>query len=825
MKSISKQPKITSFWRYLLPLVLAANSTAGYSDDLSNVKLLCDNITSQNRVMAKQAGYDIDVLCSQISSVDAKNNKIAPSVKKVARKTVSSTKAIPAKKTTAPFSLKPFGYDLFANAPTTFAPSASIAVSENYVLGPGDTLDFLFYGKKNITLSLEINREGFVAFPELGPIALAGLTYKEAKRLLMAKVSAQMIGTQVSISMGTLKSMQIFVLGEAFKPGAYTLSSLSTITHALISGGGITNIGSLRNIHLKRKGEIITTLDLYDLLLSGDTSNDVRMQEGDVIYVPTVGEQVSISGQILRPAIYEMKGGETANDLINLAGGLLSMAFPKSARLRRINEDGFLTVLDLNMNQPADRALVLKGADHLIVDRITDYKKDIVTLSGAVRHQGDFSWRDGMTISDIIDSRDKLDHDADLDAALLVREIKNSADIEVFTFNLGNVLSGGYDKDNLKLNVRDKIIVFADYQDRSKVLNPFIANLKRQASIDGMAKIVTASGKVRFPGEYPLTMGMTVQDLISIAGGLVESAYSQSAEISRIDLSNPENAISSIVISDLTVSSSTRLVSSDRVIFRTIPEFREARIVELKGEFVFPGNYVFSKGETLSSVIRRAGGFTNEAFVGGSIFLRESLRKREQNEIDRLIDRLDEEIAGEQLRISNSGLNVANQDFDIQKSAVSSLKDIVATGRMIIPLKDILEGRAEDVLLKDGDRLIMPKLTQEVTIIGEVRRPTSYLFDPKLKPSDYVKKSGGFKEAADKKGIYIVKADGRIVMLRTGPFRLISANSSISAGDTIVVPLDTDDSELRGIPLLSEVSQIIYQLSLGAAAINSLNNN
>ena len=874
MKSTTKQLKIAYLLRYVFTLSLMLCSAAGYSQDLSKAKELCNDISDQNKAMAKHAGYDLDALCSEVSAMASPNREAVPATEIVSRKTASSSKNMsdansssmssgvktkntfmdssfeasestmdPENDPTDPSlliddefegqeqeqeqeqSLKPFGYDLFANSPTTFAPAASIAVSEDYLLGPGDTLDILFYGKKNNTISLEINREGFVVFPDLGPIGLSGLTYGEVKKMLKARISAQMIGTQASISMGSLKSMQIFVLGEAFMPGAYTVSSLSTMTHALVSSGGITDIGSLRNIQLKRKGELVATLDLYDLLLGGDTSKDVRVQAGDAIYIPTVGDTVSVDGQVLRPAIYEIKGGESAKDLIDLAGGLLPKALSSSSRLQRINNDGFMTVLDLNMNDSSDQSTALQGGDYLIIDEITDYKKDIVTVYGAVRHEGEFSWRDGMRVSDIIFGRAVLDHEADLDVALLVRELDDSADIEVLTFNLGNIFSDISGKDNLKLESRDMIIVFADYQDRSLVLLPFIENLKRQASIDGLAKVVTSNGKVRFPGEYPLTQGMTVRNLINLSGGLLESAYSQSAEISRIDLSNPKSAISSIVISDLTSPSSTRLMPSDRVEFRTIPEYRETRSIELEGELVFPGTYVFGKGETLSSVIRRAGGFTDEAFVSGSVFLRESLKDREQLEIDRLIGLLNEEVAGDQMRDTNSGLEVDKGKIEAQKSAIESLTSSVATGRLVIPLEDIMANSSQDLVLKDGDRLLIPKVSQEITILGEVRRPTSYLFDPDLSPADYIKQSGGFKDRADEKGVFIVKADGAVIMPKRGLFKFSSAKNSIGPGDTIVVPLDTDDKEIQDIQLLSEVSQILYQLSLGAAAINSLNNN
>jgi polysaccharide export outer membrane protein len=872
VKNTIKQLKITYLLRYAPLLVLMLCSTAGYSQDLSKATELCNNLTDQNKAMAKHAGYDLDALCSEVSAMATPDREAIPATEIVLRQTASSSKniadtnsssmtsGITTKNTfmdssfeaseftmdsendeTDPDlmiygefeeqeqeqeqSLKPFGYDLFANSPTTFAPSASIAVSNEYLLGPGDTLEILFYGKKNNTISLEINREGFVVFPDLGPIGLSGLTYGEVKTMLQARISAQMIGTQASISMGSLRSMQIFVLGEAFLPGAYTVSSLTTITHALVNAGGVTDIGSLRNIQLKRKGELVATLDLYDLLLGGDTSKDVRVQAGDAIYIPTVGDTVSVEGQVLRPAIYEIKGGESAEDLIDLAGGLLPKALSSSSRLQRINDDGFMTIIDLNLNDASDKSTLLQDGDYLIVDEITDHKKDIVTVYGAVRHEGEFSWRDGIKVSDIIDDRSKLDHEADLEVALLVRELDDSADIEVLTFNLGNIFSNSSSADNRKLKSRDMIIVLADYQDRSLVLFPFIENLKRQASIDGLARVVTASGKVRFPGEYPLTEGMTVRDLIYLSGGLLDSAYSQSAEISRLDLSNPDTAVLSIVISDLTSSSSTKLMPSDRVEFRTIPEYREIRSIELEGEFVFPGTYVFGKGETLSSVIRRAGGFTDEAFVSGSVFLRESLKEREQLEIDRLIGLLNEEVAGDQMRDTNSGIEVDEGKIEAQKSAIESLTSSVATGRLVIPLDDIMANSSQDLVLKDGDRLIIPKVSQEITILGEVRRPTSYLFDPDLSPADYIKQSGGFKDRADEKGVFIVKADGAVIMPKRGLFTFSSAEDSIGPGDTIVVPLDTDDKEIQGIQLLSEVSQILYQLSLGAAAINSLNSN
>lgn len=822
-----------SRWLFCALFALGAiSSFYTLSQGIGDIKQLCENATTANKIMAKQAGYDLDLLCGDI--ISTRVDKVAVEAPPpVDRDTISSSGEIAV--AIAPVavsgvrdgvpasSLKPFGYDLFANAPTTYAPAASIPVSSDYLLGPGDTLEILFYGKINNAFSLDINREGFVDFPELGPVGLAGLTYGEAKEMLQARISAQIIGTQVSISMGSLRSMQIFVLGEAFKPGAYTVSSLSTITHALVSSGGISNIGSLRNIQLKRQGTTIATLDLYDLLLSGDTSKDVRVQAADVIYIPTVGDLVSVEGQVLRPAIYELKGGETVGDLVSLAGNLGPKAFSASSKLQRINNEGFMTVLDLNLKERKDASILLQAGDHLIIDAITDYKKDIVTVTGAIRHGGEFSWSEGMRVSDIISNNDKLNPDADLDLALIIREIKNSADIEVMAFDLGSILFDRSSEENIILEARDQIIILSDYQDRADALSPYINFLKRQVSLADLPKVVRSGGTVRFPGEYPLLKNMTIKDLIRLSGGLIDSAYSKSAEISRINLSDPNRATASILVTDLTQTSPTFLESMDYVEFRTVPDFRGSETIRLEGEFVFPGTYVFEKGETLTSVINRAGGFTAEAFVDGSVFLREDLRKREKEEVDRLLRLLNDEISAASL-IDTGQNEVTTEVVAAQQAAVASLSTSVATGRLVVPLVDIISNKAEDVILKDGDKLMIPKVSQEVTIIGEVRRPTSYLFDPTFKKDDYLEQSGGYNEMADKRNVYVVKASGEILIPKRSLFKFTALNETIEPGDTIVVPLDTRDSVLRGVPLLSEISEIIFQLSLGAAAINSFAN-
>ena len=314
-------------------------------------------------------------------------------------------------------------------------------------------------------------------------------------------------------------------------------------------------------------------------------------------------------------------------------------------------------------------------------------------------------------------------------------------------------------------------------------------------------------------------------DLIELAGGLLDSAYSQSAEIARIDMSNPNRAVSTIVLSALTNRSMAPLEPSDYIEFRTVPGFRETQTISLEGEFVFPGVYAFDKGETLTSVIQRAGGFTDEAFAGGSVFLRESLREREQEELERLTETLQEELQAQNLREANADIDIDQDQVALQEKALEDLASLEALGRLVIPLDAIVSFAAEDILLRENDRLMVPKFSQEVTVIGEVHRPISYLFDPDLDQADYIDQSGGLKSSADEKGIYVVKASGRVIKPTRGFFKFRSAQAVIGPGDTIVVPLDTDDEKIRPMALLAEASQIIYQLSLGAAAINTFKNN
>ena len=902
----SAKTKLMARIYVLIASVLLSGSV--FANSLNEAKAMCSNLSDSNRALAKSAGYDVDKLCRGLDSFSAKgdSDQASSGVTVIPRDTVSTTDGRgmgqgdssleammrmldPDFEAEKP-ELKPFGYDLFANVPSSFAAPTNVPVSPNYLLGPGDELSVIFYGKLNKSSTVEVNRDGFVDFPELGPIMIAGLTFSEAKKMLQTQMESQVIGTKLNISMGALRSMQVFVLGEAFKPGAYSVSALSTITHAIMSAGGVSDIASLRNIKLKRNGKTVVTLDLYDLLLAGDVKNDFRLQASDVIYIPTVGGTVSVDGEVRRPAIYELNGEKTAADILALAGGLTPKSFASSSRIDRVGDDGFLTVVDLDLTQNSGKRLKIKSGDYLTVDTVIEEKKSIVTMQGAIHHPADYSWREGLTLSDLVSNESQFPSDLDVNYALIARQIDELGNLSIVSFKPKDVLAANGSDKGMQLYPRDQIYFFAkdieeevdekaeaeaekkqnkfqaglnttesnadntvnqpeaeltenngsdqsllmmmnqdkvddekeELETRETQISPLIERLKTEATYGAPAMIVEVKGAVKLPGLYPLTPNMSLADIVDAAGGLKESAYSGNAEIVRQDNSNSEQSLVFTLSSKLT--DEFLLQAQDSVFVKSTPYYLKKDIVALGGEVVFPGEYTFSRGERLSSIIERAGGFTSVADVNAAIFTREKLKEREEQELKRLRQKLNGELSSENLSDASKGEKPDPRQQALKEELMSELNNVEATGRLVIPLQSILDGDVDDVMLEAGDNLIIPQFRQEVSVVGEVQRPTSYFFDKRLNYKNYIEQSGGLLQTANKKGIYIVKASGQVVV-PGGKFLGASRKSTkIEAGDTIVVPLDTDERPVKGIKLLAEVSQILYQLSLGAAAISSLNN-
>jgi len=724
--------------------------------------------------------------------------------------------------------LKPFGYDLFSNVPTTFAPATDMPVPAEYVIGPGDTVKVQLIGSVKASYSLVVGRDGELRFPELGPISVAGLPYDEMQRRIEDTVAEQLIGTRAVVGLGALRAVQVLVTGEAARPGSYTVGGLSTMTNALLVSGGVTPIGSLRNVQLKRDGRVIAALDLYALLLRGDSRNDVRIQSGDLIFIPPVGPTAGVAGEIRRPAIYEFRGAATVGDLVTLGGGLTAEAAPKLARLERIDPARGRVLLDVDLTTAAGRATPLRTGDVLRIEGVRPTLADSVSLEGHVYRPGLSQFRAGLRLTDVLPSVDELRPNADLHYVLIRRELMPSRRVVALSADLGRAYEQPFSDANPVLNPRDRILVFDLESARTTQLAPLLEDLRRQGTREEPSQVVSVDGSVRMPGTYPLEPGMTVADLVRAGGSLDEAAFGAEAELARYEVVDGETRRTALITINLAAAlagdtgADIPLAPFDLLTIKQVPQWAQQESISLEGEVRFPGRYAIQRGETLAAVIRRAGGLTDLAFAEGVVFTRQSLKEREAEQIRALTDRLERDLTA--LALQNSQLQAggqgAAQSLSVGQSLLAELRNAQPVGRLAIDLPRVLDrepGAAGDILLKDRDRLVVPRRSQEVTVIGEVQTVTSHLYQPGLDRGDYVNLSGGLTQKADDGRIYVVRANGQVVASGGGWFR--DDARRIRPGDTIVVPVDTE--RLPPLPLWTSVTSIIYNLAVAVAAVNS----
>ena len=720
-----------------------------------------------------------------------------------------------------------FGYDLFEGVPTTFAPATDVPVPTDYVLGPGDSIELQFYGAQNESHSLTVGRDGKLHVPNLGPVNAAGLDFGEFREELRGRVSAQMIGTQVSITMGELRSIRVFVVGDVRYPGSYTLSSLSSMTHALFLSGGVSEVGSLRKIQLKRNGKVVSTLDLYHLLLRGDTSGDRQLLPGDVVFVPPMGATAGAVGSVKRPAIYELAGEKTVAQLVALAGGLTPQATANRARLERIGEDSVRTIVDVNLSRESGRNLLLKDGDLLDVPSVVPDFLDAVTLTGHVHRSGGFQWRQGMRLTDLIDSVSLLRENSDLGYIMVRREVPPDRRIEILSANLLEAWANPAGPENIRLEPRDTVYVFDLETGRRRIIEPLLEELRLQTKRGYTQREVTVEGSVRAPGRYPLEPGMRVSDLLRAGGSLSEDAYPLSAELSRYRIVNDSFRETELVRVDLSrvlagdEAADLLLGPYDYLNIKELPLWGEQYEVEILGEVKFPGKYPIRRGESLGSVLDRAGGLTEFAFPEGAIFLREELREREKEQFEMLSRRLESDLISLSLQTTMDSSGA--ETLQIGQSLLAQMRSIEPVGRLVIDLESFSAAEraavGDSLILKDGDQLLVPRRPQEVTVIGEVQYATSHIYREDLSRSDFIAQSGGLTNKADKKRIYVVRASGAVSVESGSLWFGRRGSDDIRPGDTIVVPLDTD--RVRPLTLWTSVTQILYNVAISVAAVNS----
>jgi polysaccharide export outer membrane protein len=733
--------------------------------------------------------------------------------------------------------LKPFGYSLFEGVPSTFAPVSDIQVPMDYVVGPGDTLKVQLYGNDSANYSLTVGRDGRVNFPKLGPIEVSGLSFDAVRDLIEHRVEQQLIGSRVGVTMGDLRSIRVFVLGDVEKPGSYTVSGLSTMTNALFVSGGVKKTGSLRRIELKRNGQLITVLDLYDLLLHGDTSGDRQLMPGDVIFIPPIGRTVSVYGAVRRPAIYELKTERSASQVVDIAGGLLPDADQKTVQLEHIDPSNHREMISVDLTSTQVRGPEVGNGDSLRVPIIRPTLEKSVVLTGYVFRPGSFEYRQGLRLTDVLGSFDELRPNADRHYIMIRREIPPTQRIEVVSADLERALGARGSEADPLLRPRDQIFVFNLSASRERVVAPVIKDLELQGRPDKPAQIVTVNGKVRSPGIYPLEPVMHVSDLIRAGGSLEDSAYTAEAELTRYEVVNGAARQTDLIPVDLSavrrgeVTADLLLKPYDVLVIKVIPQWDQPGTIELGGEVRFPGKYPIHRGETLSAALQRAGGLTDLAFDEGAVFIREELKKREKEQLELLASRLQSDLAALSLEVvagsaataNGSGASGAAQGLIVGQQLLSQLHDTKPVGRLVINIEKITTGRiggAEDVVLRDGDKLLVPKKSQEVTILGEVQSPTSHVYRPGLTRDEYIAKSGGTTQKADRKRIYVVRANGDVVTgERSGWFRR-SQSIAMHPGDTIVVPLNAE--RVNALPVYQAVTTILYNLAVALLAVRSV---
>jgi protein involved in polysaccharide export with SLBB domain len=833
----------------------------------------------QQEALARQLGIDIASFQNSGNSDNSGANTTQVTenvIREVDEQQISDELAKQSATQTLTAELKPFGYSLFDSVGLgeqgiSFAPASNTPVPDSYVLGPGDSVNVQLFGKQNAQFELAINSEGTIQIPELGPMSAVGLTYQQLKAQLLEKYQEQVIGVTPYITMGQLRTIQIYIVGEAHRPGAFTLSALSTITHALFASGGVNEIGSLRNIQLKRNGQTVTEFDLYDLLIFGDTSKDKRLQQGDVIFIPTVQKVVSVAGNVRRPAIYEAKQTESLQDIIAIAGGLLPSGAAETTQIARKTAGKGLEVKTVNLLNAKSSSVGVQQGDYIFIPDGSNEFKNAVSIVGAYATPGLVQWHNSLNLSSLIDERSLL-NSTDLQYALVVRKAQFENQSQVFQFSPLDVIQGKYD---LALQAYDKITMFnrfesenldseekaisesridgglleerteqsdylqqlaaASFSDQQLILDetkqysrkqliaPIIAQLKDEASFNKPVKLAEITGQVKFPGVYPISENGRVKDLVIAAGGLIESSYVNRSELSRTST----DADNSYQVQHIQVNLQGALLgnqqdnlllqSKDTLAIQQTPDWYENRQVTLKGEVVFPGTYQIKKNETLSQIIQRAGGFTKEASIGAAIFTREELKQREKDNLDKTVEELRQQIIASNISGSQ---NVKSIDYETAKAILNELVAVEPVGRLVVDLPTVLNGKPnEDVVLKHRDMLFVPSISNTVSIIGEVFVPSTHTLNLTSGIDAYIEKSGGLTGRADASKIYIVKANGS-VKIPQNSFWFNDQRIALEPGDTIVVPRDVINYERLG--LWQTVTQIVYNSAIALVAIGNL---
>ena len=763
---------------------------------------------------ALAAQYGIALPTRQIASpVQAAAAIEAPIVQNVLRE----DRAADASKTASDKMLPRFGAKLFSSDLAVYTPSDKSLAPTGYLLGPGDVLNVQVFGKDAFGALAEVDRSGQITLPRIGSIAMAGFTFEEAKRVIEKQVTDRLVGSEVFTSLGELRQISIFLAGEVQAPGSYNVSALTSISQALYLSGGITGIGSYREIQVLRGNQLVTSFDLYDLLLKGRSDDDITLQSGDTIFVPVASGIVTISGAVRRPARYDLQDGETFSDLVSIAGGFTASAFQSLSTVKRLNAgDGEPSIINLEGNSGE---FILQDGDIVVAKQGSSQIRNAVSLLGNWTRPGQYQFTPGMRISDFLGDVDTdIKIGANLDVGLIVRRINSDLDIEVIAFDIIGVTEFPDSNQDLLLQEFDQVVLLpSEGVLTSGLLTPIVNKLRRQAGEERSTNSVRLTGAVKEPGEYPLIAKGGLRFQIALAGGLADGAYIKSVEIRRI-AEGDESADVSLVNVDLTNEFNFELKSRDVVRVDFLPDWNPNETAQITGEVQFPGTYALRNGETIGTLIKRAGGFSSEAFPEAARFLSASTKKQQRRSAAQIIQRFEREQASRNAT-GVVGANPSQNDQDFASSLLESFQ-----GRLVVDIDRIMAGDPNaDVLLQDGDELLIPKLVESVTVAGEVYEPGSFRYQPEISLEDYLVLAAGVTERARKKNIYVIEPNGAVVLVKPSKRQLFRFNQSVAGlapGSVIVVPTNYDYD--KPINRYRAITSVVFESVASIAAFFSI---
>ncbi len=699
--------------------------------------------------------------------------------------------------------IKVFGHDVFApkNGGLSFEPNENIPTPEDYKLGPGDEVIIDIWGYNEARISQVISPEGRISISQIGPVYLSGLTIAEAAAKIRKVLSAKYSGIQgansdVSVTLGAIRTIQVNVMGDVNYPGAYRLSSFSTVFTALYAAGGVTDTGSLRAIQVVRGSRKIASVDIYGYLFNGTSESDVRLQDGDVIIVPAYVSLVTVDGGVKRPMTYEMKEGETVADLISYAGGFAGNAFTDNVSVLRTSghERKILTASVSN-----NYSVTLCDGDAITVGNdVQDYSNRLV-IKGFVINPGYYELGMVNTVAELVAAAGGLKEDAFLNRAV-IRRYSDDLSMETVSVDIGAVLKGTIP--DIPLQRGDVLTVYGKYE-----INP--------------RGTLTINGLVLSPGVFNFRENTTVEDLIVMAGGLLDGASMSKVDVSRrivdpysLEVSNEIGKSFSFSIKDglaIDGADSFYLEPYDVVSVRRSPSYMPQQFVTAEGEVVFPGQYVLqTKGERLSSIITRAGGITSKAYLRGA----KLTRRMTEEELD--VARSSLELArmnAASKTVEESGRRESVKDTsNLSKFAVQSTYTIaVDFGKALSN-----PGSDDDIILREGDLLSIPENSGTVAIKGEVLYPNTVIYTDGQPISHYISMAGGFTEKARRSKLYVVYQNGRVCK---------GANSKLEPGCEIIIPARPERRTISASEILSIGTTTTSLATMMVTLLNIVNRN